>query len=68
MRCARVRTPKTYEEIKAALFKVEDDLPPERRTNWAVWDGRVQDWHFQAAKTDTFTLASWMGGVSRSFS
>jgi hypothetical protein len=46
MRCARVRTPKAYAEIYAALKRIEGDLPPEWRTNWEVWDGNVQDWHF----------------------
>ena len=45
-RTARIRTPKAYEEVIAALKRIEDDLPPERRTNWEVWDGVVQDWGF----------------------
>jgi len=56
MRCARVRTPKAYAEVRLALEKIEVDLPPERRTDWANWDGRVHDWHFNASKMDNYTL------------
>jgi hypothetical protein len=56
MRCARVRTPKAYAEVRLALEKIEIDLPPERRTDWTVWDGRVQQWHFNASKMDNYTL------------
>jgi hypothetical protein len=56
MRCARVRTPKAYAEVRLALEKIEIDLPPERRTDWTVWDGRVQAWHFNASKMDNYTL------------
>jgi hypothetical protein len=56
MRCARVRTPKAYGEVRLALEKIEMDLPPERRTDWTVWDGRVQGWHFNSSKMDNYTL------------
>jgi hypothetical protein len=56
MRCAKVRTPKAYEEVRLALMKVEIDLPPERRTEWTMWDGRVQKWHFNASRMDNYTL------------
>jgi hypothetical protein len=56
MECARVRTPKAYADIKVALEKIEIDLPVYRRTNWAVWDGRFQGWHFNASKMDNYTL------------
>ena len=46
MRCAKVRTPKAYQEVYDALKRAEADMPPERRTNWEIWDGNVQDWHF----------------------
>ena len=59
MRTARIRTPEAYEEVLTALKRIEDDLPPERRTNWEVWDGKVQNWHFGGgAKKDLFTLVS----------
>ena len=59
-RTARIRTPKAYEEIRVALLQVEEDLPPERRTQWTVWDGQVQDWHFQQHrfKKEMFSLVS----------
>lgn len=38
-RTARIRNPKAYEECRMALLRLEADLPPERRTNWEVWDG-----------------------------
>jgi len=56
MRCARVRTPKAYAEVRLALEKIEIDLPAERRTDWTIWDGRVQGWHFNASKMDNYTL------------
>jgi len=56
MRCARIRTPKAYAEVRLALEKIEIDLPIERRTDWGVWDGRVQGWHFNASKMDNYTL------------
>lgn len=46
MRCAKIRTPKAYQEVYDALMRIEMDMPPERRTNWETWDGNVQDWHF----------------------
>lgn len=58
MRCAKIRTPKAYEEVKLALLNVEMDLPPERRTDWSIWDGRVQDWHYTAARVDFYSLVS----------
>ena len=58
-RTARIRTPKAYEEIYQALLRIEADLPPERRTNWAVWDGKVQDWHYvQPVRKDVINLVS----------
>jgi hypothetical protein len=56
MRCAKVRTPKAYEEVKLALMKVEIDLPMERRTDWTMWDGRIQQWHFTASRMENYTL------------
>lgn len=38
-RTARIRNPKAYEEVRGALLRLEADLPPERQTNWEVWDG-----------------------------
>lgn len=55
-RCAKVRTPKAFEEVRLALMKIEIDLPPERRTDWTIWDGRVQDWHYTASRMDNYTL------------
>ncbi|WVR07980.1 hypothetical protein IAU60_005023 [Kwoniella sp. DSM 27419] len=46
-RCAKIRTPKAYEEVKQALLRIEADLAPEWRVNWFVWDGKLQDWHFK---------------------
>lgn len=57
-RCAQVRTPKAYEDIKQALLRVEEDMPLERRTNWDVWDGQVQLWHFGGAKKEIVTQVS----------
>lgn len=45
-RCARVRTPKAYEQVHQALIKMESDLPPDRRTNWETWDGKLGSWLF----------------------
>ena len=59
MRCAKVRTPKAYEEVRMALMKVEMDLPPERRTDWSIWDGRVQPWHYSASRMDNYPLVSF---------
>lgn len=56
MRCAKIRTPKAFEEVKLALLKVEADLPPERKTDWTIWDGRVQDWHYTASRMDNYSL------------
>jgi hypothetical protein len=49
-RTARIRTPKAYAEVKGALERIEVDLPVDRRTNWALWDGKVQPWHFATAQ------------------
>lgn len=58
-RTAKVRTPKAYEEVLMALRRVENDMPPERRTNWEEWDGNVQDWHFGGGnKREAFVLVS----------
>lgn len=65
MRCAKVRTPKAYEEVRLALMKVEVDLPPERRTDWTMWDGRVQQWHFNASRMDNYSLVRLFFSVSR---
>lgn len=56
MRCAKLRTPKAYEEVRLALMNVEMDMPPERRTDWTVWDGRVQPWHYTASRMDNSPL------------
>ncbi|ORY34613.1 hypothetical protein BCR39DRAFT_513615 [Naematelia encephala] len=61
MRTPRIRTPKAYEEVRQALLRVEQDLPPERRTNWECWDGNVQDWHFSPPKQDVYTLHFILG-------
>lgn len=58
-KCARVRTPKAYEDIRQALLRVEEDLPPERRTRWDSWDGQAHAWHLAEAKKETVTLVSW---------
>ncbi|OCF34322.1 hypothetical protein I316_03836 [Kwoniella heveanensis BCC8398] len=60
-RTARIRTPKAYEEVKSALLRIEADLPPEWRTNWFVWDGKVQDWHFGKPRKDLITLHFVLG-------
>jgi hypothetical protein len=58
-RTAWVRTPKAYEEVLMALRRIENDLPPERRTNWEDWDGNVQDWHFRGSnRREAFVLVS----------
>lgn len=57
-RTAKIRTPKAYGEVKRALERVEADLPPERRTDWGMWDGKVQYWHYEAPKKDVYTLVS----------
>ena len=56
MRTARIRTPKAYDEVRQALMKIEADLPPERRTEWGTWDGKVQDWHLSSPKKEVTTL------------
>lgn len=38
MKCAKVRTPKAYEEVKRGLLKIEEDLPESCRNNWQVWN------------------------------
>lgn len=57
MKCAKVRTPKAYEEVKMALKKLELDLPVECRNNWEVWNE-----HERAAvkpmRSDFFSLVS----------
>ncbi len=58
MRCAKKRTPKAYDEVRMALLAIEKDLPPERRTDWEVWDGKIQDWHHGPPKKETSTLVS----------
>ncbi|EIW71404.1 hypothetical protein TREMEDRAFT_60335 [Tremella mesenterica DSM 1558] len=60
-RCARIRTPKAYEEIRLALLRIENDLPPERRTNWEKWDGKVQDWHYSPSKKDVASMHFVLG-------
>ncbi|KAK8849759.1 hypothetical protein IAR55_005094 [Kwoniella newhampshirensis] len=60
-KCAKIRTPKAYEEVKQALLRIEDDLPVEWRTNWTVWDGKLQDWHFTGGKKDLITLHFVLG-------
>ncbi|WVF68407.1 hypothetical protein IAT40_003172 [Kwoniella sp. CBS 6097] len=60
-RTARIRTPKAYEEVKSALLRIEADLPPEWRTNWFIWDGKVQDWHFGKPRKDLITLHFVLG-------
>ena len=58
MRTAKVRTPHAYEEVRAALLRIEEEMPPERRTNWEVWDGHVQDWHFSNLRKEFISLVS----------
>ena len=58
LRTARIRTPKAYDEVRQALMKIEADLPPERRTEWGTWDGKVQDWHLSSPKKEVTTLVS----------
>ncbi|WVQ95964.1 hypothetical protein IAU59_003063 [Kwoniella sp. CBS 9459] len=60
-RTASIRTPKAYEEVKSALLRIEADLPPEWRTNWFIWDGQVQDWHFGKPRKDLITLHFVLG-------
>ena len=45
MRTARIKTPKAYEEVKVALERLEADLTPDYRTDWAHWDGKAPAWH-----------------------
>ena len=45
-RCAKIRTPKAYEQVRQALLALERDLPQEMRTNWEVWDGIASAWQF----------------------
>lgn len=58
MRTAKIRTPKAYAEVRQALLDVERDLPPERRTEWEIWDGTLQSWHQGPPKKETSTLVS----------
>jgi hypothetical protein len=58
MRTARIRNPTAFDEVRLALMRVEEDLPPERRTNWEAWDGIVQPWHYGGYKRDVVTLVS----------
>ena len=57
LRTSRIRTPQAHEEVKRALLQIEGDLPPDRRTEWGMWDGRVQAWH-ENPKKDVFSLVS----------
>ncbi|KAL7423900.1 hypothetical protein Q5752_001485 [Cryptotrichosporon argae] len=66
-RSARVRTPHAYAQVHSALVRFEDDLPPERRTDWAAWDGRAQAWQAgaDAGKSDVYAVhfvigCAWM--------
>lgn len=65
MRTARIRNPTAFDEVRQALMRVEEDLPPERRTNWEAWDGIVQPWHYGGYKRDVVTLVSWSTSLSR---
>jgi hypothetical protein len=38
MKCAKVRTPKAFEEVKRALLRMEEDLPLDLRNDWGVWN------------------------------
>ncbi|WRT69797.1 uncharacterized protein IL334_006788 [Kwoniella shivajii] len=60
-RTARIRNARAYEEVKQALLKIESDLPPEWRTEWWKWDGKVQEWHFGKPRKDVITLHFVLG-------
>ncbi|WWD20388.1 hypothetical protein CI109_104864 [Kwoniella shandongensis] len=60
-KCAKIRTPKAYEAVKSALLRVEEDLPLQWRTDWLVWDGKLQDWHFTGGRQDNITLHFVLG-------
>jgi len=59
-RTPQIRTPKAYAEVTLALTRVEEDLPPTRRTNWEVWDGSVDEWQFagDSGRREVFLLVS----------
>lgn len=54
----RLRTPRAYEKYRAALLRLENELPPEHRTQWGVWDGVVPDWVYQNPNKAFITLVS----------
>lgn len=55
MKCARVRTPKAYEEVKVALEKIEKDLPPEYKFNWGAWNQQERD-AARPMRSDMFSM------------
>lgn len=59
-RTAMIRNPKAYAEIVRALQRIEDDLPPNRRTNWEAWDGNADGWQFagDSGRREVFLLVS----------
>ena len=61
MRCARIRTPKAYEEVKRALDSLEGDLTPDFKTDWSKFDAITPQWHYNSANSvsrDLFSLVS----------
>jgi hypothetical protein len=57
-RCARLRTPKAYEKVRAALLRLEADLPPDHRVRWDRWDGHVAAWLYNNPTKEWVTVVS----------
>ena len=59
-RTPMIRTPKAYGEVVLALQRIEDDLPPNRRTKWDEWDGNAEEWQFagDSSRREVFLLVS----------
>lgn len=57
-RTPRLRTPRSYEKYRAALHRLENELPPDRRTAWGVWDGHIGEWIYKSSDQNAITLVS----------
>lgn len=58
MRCARLRTPKAYEQVRVALLRLEADLPPDHRTPWGTWNGTGEAWIYNNPSKESVTVVS----------